>query len=70
MTTEELKRAARARAPVTAEGRVYDRISAVRWFLDRYGGERIQAELIRERDGSDVVEYADPAKVEVLNGKL
>lgn len=68
MTTEELKQAARMRVPVTAEGRRYDRISAVRWFLDKYGGECLQAELTAERGGSDVVEYADPKIVEVYRG--
>ena len=70
MTTEELKLAARRRLPVTVDGRRYDRIAAVRWYLDRYGGEKLQAELIYERSGGDVVEYADPAKVEVIDGKL
>ena len=70
MTTEELKLAARRRLPVTVDGRRYDRITAVRWYLDRYGGEKLQAELVYERRGGDVVEYADPAKVEVIDGKL
>jgi hypothetical protein len=34
MTTDELKTAARRRLPVTCHGRRYDRISAVRWYLD------------------------------------
>ena len=70
MTTEELKLAARRRLPVTVDVRRYDRITAVRWYLDRYGGEKLQAELVFERSGGDVVEYADPAKVEVIDGKL
>lgn len=78
MTTDELKRAARRRVRVTVDGRVYDRVSAVRWYLDKYGGERIQAELIRETTvrlpdgryvpGPDTIELASPEKVEVYNG--
>lgn len=70
MTTDELKTAARRRLPVTCHGRRYDRISAVRWYLDRYGGERLQAELMCARDSgglSDVIELADPKDVEVAD---